>query len=230
MKSIFLILLLFAGSFPVFGQNDADWASKDFVVGNFNRLHINGGYKVFLAQGEKCGLHVKATGEDVFEVLQVETRGRELAISVERESFDFDRINLYITFKELEVIKIEGGITLNTKGYLDLDDLLLQVEGGAKIDVKLKADNLAIKSRGGVLLRLSGVAGSMDARITGAGTLNAEELKTETVKIFIEGVGTGSVYAQKKLDARIEGLGKIVYRGNPQVVEYIDGLGTIKQK
>ena len=230
MKRMFVLsALLFVGLLAS-SQNDANWASKDYETGNFNRLYIKGGYKVFLSQGEKCGLTVKATGEDVFDVLRVENSGNELYLAVERKSFDFDRINLYITFKKLEEVKIEGGITLNTEGFLDLNDLSMEVEGGAKIDLKLKADDLRIVARGGMLMRLSGVAKRMDAKLTGAGSLNAEELKTRDVAIFIEGVGTGSVYAERTLDARIEGVGKIVYTGKPRVTEYIDGLGSVKEK
>ena len=79
-------------------------------------------------------------------------------------------------------------------------------------------------------MQLSGVAKRMDAKLTGAGSLDAAELKTKDVKIFIEGVGTGSVYAEKTLDARIEGVGKVVYKGKPRVTQYIDGLGSVKEK
>ena len=230
MKRIFILSALLFVSLIASSQNDANWASKNYETGDFNRLYIKGGYKVFLSQGEKCGLTVKATGDDVFDVLKVDNSNNELYLAVERKNIDFDRINLYITFKNLEEVRVEGGITLNTEGFLDLGDFFMQVDGGAKIELKLKADNIKIVGRGGVLMQLSGVAKHLDASLTGAGSLNADELKTRNVKVFIEGVGTGSVYAEKTLDARIEGVGKIVYRGKPRVTQHIDGLGSVKEK
>ena len=230
MKRMLVLSALLVLNLIVASQNDANWASKNYETGVFNRLYINGGYKIFLSQGEKCGLTVKASSDEVFDVLKVENINNELYLAVERKSFDFSRINLYITFKNLEELKIEGGVTLNTEGFLDLNDFVMLVEGGAQIELKLKADDIKVVGRGGFLMQLSGVAKRLDAKLTGAGSLNADELKTKDVKIFIEGLGSGSVYAEETLDARIEGVGKIVYKGRPRVTQYIDGLGSVKEK
>lgn len=230
MKRVFssFALLFFIPIFSM-AQNDSDWASKKYDIDDFTELHIEGGYKVFLSQGDECGLTVKATGSDVFDVLKVKQSGDELNLDIERDNFDFDRINLYISFKNLEKIEIEGGVTLKTKGYLDLNDFLLHVEGGAKIDLDLKAENVQIIGEGGVLFDLTGVAKSLDVKISGAGHLDADELKTKDVTFYIEGVGSGSVYATKTLDAKIQGVGKIRYKGDPKVTQYIDGLGSVKR-
>lgn len=230
MKRMFVLSVLLVFSLIASSQTDANWASKNYETGVFNRLHINGGYKIFLSQGEKCSLTVKASSDDVFDVLKVENFNNELYLAVERKNFDFSRINLYITFKNLEELKIEGGVTLTTEGFLDLYDFVMLVEGGAKIELKLKADDIKVVGRGGFLMQLSGIAKRLDAKLTGAGSLSADELKTKDVKIFIEGLGTGSVYAEETLDARIEGVGKIVYKGKPRVTQYIDGLGSVKEK
>jgi hypothetical protein len=225
----FLFSILFVIPLFSLAQNDSDWESKTYFIHDFTQRHIEGGYKVYLSQGDKCGLTVKATGSDVFDVLQVKQFGDELNLDIERDNFDFDRINLYITFKKLEKIEIEGGVTMRTKGYLDLKDFLLHVEGGAKINLDLKADDVKIIGEGGVLFELKGVAESLDVKISGAGNVDADQLKAKDVTFYIEGVGTGSVYATKTLDAKIEGVGKLKYKGDPKVTQYIDGLGSVKR-
>lgn len=224
--SLMLAILLFVAFSNA--QNDAGWVSKSYEIDNFSELHLEGGYKVFLSQGARPGLLVKTTGSDVFDVLKIRQNGDLLHLDVERDNFDFDRINLYITFTQLENLHIEGGVSLKTEGYLDLGDFDLWVEGGAKIDLDLKADNIKIRGEGGVLFSLDGVANSLDVYVTGAAHVDAEDLKTKDVVFRIEGVGTGSVFATRSLDAKIEGVGKIRYKGNPQVKQYIDGLGSVK--
>lgn len=228
-RTILFFAALMLGTIISQAQNDKDWASKTYDINDFSELYIEGGYKVFLEQGSRCGLTVKATGDDVFDVLQVKQFGDELRLDVEREKFDFDRINLYITFKNLEKVEIEGGVSLKTKGYIDLEDFYMHVEGGAKIEMDLKANDIKIYGEGGVLFDLSGVAESLNVKVTGAGHVDAEDLKTKDVIFYIEGVGTGSVYATQSLDAKIEGVGKIKYKGDPKVTQYIDGLGSVKR-
>lgn len=210
-------------------RDDEDWESKTYNIRDFTEIYLEGGYKIFLSQGDECSLTVKASDNDVFDVLKVRNEGEELHLKVEREHFDFDRINLYITFKDLKRIKIEGGVSLKTKGYLDLKDFFMHVEGGAKIELDMKARNVQIIGEGGVLFELDGVAESLDVKVSGAGHVDASELKSKDVSFKIEGVGTGSVYATETLFARIDGVGTIKYRGDPKVTKEIEGLGKVKR-
>lgn len=228
LSILFATILVFSSYFSM-AQNDDEWASKTYKISDFSELYIEGGYKIFLAQGDKCGLTVKATDNEVFDVLQVKQSGDLMRLDVERENFDFDRINLYITFKNLERMEIEGGVSMKTKGYLDLNDFFMRVEGGAKIDLDIKAQDVKIIGEGGVLFNLKGVAESLDVKVTGAAHVDADDLKTKDVTFYIEGVGTGSVYATQTLDAKIEGVGKIKYKGDPRVTQSIDGLGSVKR-
>lgn len=209
--------------------HDEDWETKTYNVDDFTEIYIEGGYKVFLTQGNTNSVTVKANDDDVFDYLQVENYGDELRIDVEPDHFDFDRIVLYITFKKIDKLKIEGGVKLKTKGYIDLNDFEMYVAGGAKIELNIKADDVEILGEGGVFFKLEGVARSLDIKVSGAGHVDAEKLKSKDVSIIIEGVGTGTVYATETLYAKIEGVGKISYEGNPVVTKHIEGLGSVKR-
>ena len=210
-------------------KNKEDWNSKTYNVGEFTDIYLEGGYKVYLIQGDENSVKVKASDDNVFDYLKVKNNREVLTIKVQQEHFDYDRIILYITFKDLKKINIEGGVRLQTKGYLDLDDFDLYVAGGAKIELDMKAKDIQIIGEGGVLFELKGVAERLDIKISGAGHVDAEELKAKDVSIQIEGVGTGTVYATETLFAKVEGVGRVRYQGDPKVTRYIDGLGSIKK-
>ena len=226
VSTLFISLFLF--SIAAVAQDD-DWVSKNYDIDNFSSLHLYGGYKVFLTQGKKPGLVVKAKDEDVLDNLKVENWGDELSLVIKDELFAYKRIRVYVTFNDLNEIAVEGGLNLESDGYLDLDDLDLQIQGGAKIDLQMKADDVKLTGEGGVLINLDGVANSLMVKLSGAGHLDADDLKTEDVDIEIEGVGTGSVYATEKLYAKIEGVGKVSYKGDPKVIKDIEGLGSVKR-
>lgn len=223
---IFLAGLLISIASMSFASSK-DYKSRTYDVSDFDRIHLEGGYHIYLIQGDIPSLKIESGDSDVFDHLDVSIRDGTLKIEVEEDHFSFKKIILHITFVELEELHIEGGVKLETKGYLDVEDLDVSIEGGANIEMDLKAENLTVKGEGGVLFELKGVAKSMRAKLSGAGHFNAGELKTENTDIKIEGVGTATVYATNELHGKIEGVGKIKYRGNPKVHKNIEGIGKI---
>lgn len=224
---LFSVVIFVFLSGTIVAQQDDDWDSRTYELADFNEIELEGGYRVFLIQGNENSLLVKASDDDVFDYLDVDNNASLLKLKIDRDHFNFDRVNLYITFKELERIEIEGGVKLKTRGYLNLNDFSMHVEGGAKIELNMKARDVNIVSEGGVLFELDGVAETLNVKVSGAGHVDASELKTKDVTFRVEGVGTGSVYATDKLYAQIEGVGKVKYRGHPEVTKNIEGLGSV---
>ena len=207
----------------------SNWESKTYDIGDFTELFLEGAFKVYLIQGDETSLKVEASDPAAFDYLDVTNRNGCLHLHVDREPFDFSRVSLFITFKTLERLEIEGGVKMKTRGYLDLNDLYVSLEGGAKIELQTKARDISIETEGGVMFELDGVARSLDVKVSGAGHIDAGELECKDVSFKIDGVGTGRVFATETLYAEINGVGKIRYLGNPEVTENIEGLGSVSR-
>ncbi|MBK6285908.1 MAG: DUF2807 domain-containing protein [Draconibacterium sp.] len=171
----------------------------------------------------------KTTNEDLFDDIKIKRNQNEVDIKLDQSLLSYSRVSLYITFKTLENLRIEGGVNMKTNGYLDLNNLTVNIEGGANVDLYLKADKVKIYGEGGFLFELNGVTNALDITIKGAGHVDADELKTKDVSFTTAGFGTGTVYATESINAKIEGVGKLSYKGNPKVTQYIDGLGSVKR-
>jgi len=230
MKRKFFISILLVAiiSVTVFAQDETDWVSKTYEVGEISQIKLDGGFKVNLIQGDECSITVKTTNEDVFDNLKIKRNQNEVFIQMDASFFEYRRVSLYITFKTLEKLTIEGGVNLKTNGYLDLTNFAVHIEGGANIDLDMKAQNVDVYGEGGFLFELKGVADKLNVTIKGAGHVSASELKTKDVSFIVAGFGTGSVYATNTLYAKIEGVGKLRYKGDPKINQYIDGLGSVK--
>jgi len=227
IATLFLALMLISPA--IFAQDDDNWASKEYSIDNFSKIYLYGGYKVFLTQGYTPSLTIKTSDSDVLDKLKVKNWSDELSLTMKDDFITYKRIRVYITFTNLEEIKAQGGLKLESDGYLDLKDLFVRVEGGAKVDLQMKANDVEVVGEGGVLVDLEGVANTLSVKLSGAGHVDAENLKTKDVSIEIEGVGTAGVFATEKLFARINGVGKVSYKGNPKVTEDIDGLGSVSR-
>lgn len=228
IKLVLSAFLTFAFSIAVFAQDEDGWESRKFEVGDFSEISIEGAFKVYLVQGDQCAVSVKTTNEDIFDDIKIKRIDNEVDIKLDQSLFSYSRVSLYISFKTLEKLRIEGGVNMKTNGFLDLNNFAVNIEGGANIDLYLKADKVKIYGEGGFLFELKGVANELDITINGAGHVDAAELKTKDVSFTTAGFGTGSVYATNKLNAKIEGVGKLSYKGDPKVTQYIDGLGSVK--
>lgn len=222
--SVLLFSLFFAQL--VNGQED-NRLSRTYDTGDFTELFLEGAFGVELIQGNVNSLELRVSDEKAFDYLTITNEQGMLHLHVDRKPFDFSRITLYMTFETFSRIHIFGSISLNTRGFLDLDDVDLLLEGGARVNFQLIANRIRVENRGGVLCEISGVTNMLDVRLAGAGHVNAEELKAEEVSFKIEGVGTGKVFATQTLRADIKGAGKIKYKGNPQVSQSIEGLGAV---
>ena len=182
-----LVSKLFATPVMPVQQPWDDTNTRTYNIQSFTKIYLEGAFKVILEQGIQPGLRIK-TDEDNFKYIDVQSDTQTLSLKIVKKHFDFDELILYVTFKDLEKLVIEGGISLETKGYVDLKDFYLQVEGGATVEMNMKANKVKVIGEGGVKFEFDGIADELDATISGAGYLDAIDLKTKNCDIKIEGL------------------------------------------
>lgn len=226
-KNIFTAIILTILFIPSVFTISLSQESRTFQLKDYNKVYLEGAFRVYLIQGNSPGLEIKASDSEAIDYVEVDNNEASLRLKITKKHFDFNRITLYITFKDLEKMVIHGGVRLKTNGSVKLNDFFLQVEGGASISMDMDARTVKVIGQGGVLFDMAGNTESIDLKLEGAGHVDAGELKSEVVNFSIEGVGTGRVYATRELNASLKGVGKVVYRGNPVVNKSIDGLGSV---
>jgi hypothetical protein len=221
-----IIFAFFAfSSCVVSGQEDSDM--RTIPVEEFSRIYVEGGYRVFLYQTSDPFLKIKAPTESHIDALDIESSAHNLKLSVKRRQLNLSRLELHIGFSNLEELHISGGVKLTTDGFVSMDNLRIFNEGAVNGDIKLKAGTVEVISNGASLFELSGVADKLIVRVAGAAHVNARELTAKEVVFRVEGLGFGSVHATDDLDVRIEGAGKITYKGKPNVRRVVEGLGSV---
>ncbi len=208
-------------------QESGNLEMREYPVSDFSKVEIEGNYRVYLHQVPVPYLRIYAPHKNLFDELEVDSNGRTLELSVRKKGLNLSKIELHIGFSALEDLRVKGGITMKTNGYIEVSDLEIYVEGGVSVDMKMKARTLAIHSAGGALFELAGVADRLSVRVAGAGHVNARELTAREVLFKVEGVGFGAVYATDLLDVQIEGAGKVTYKGTPKVNRIVEGLGSV---
>lgn len=234
VSSIFVLLgALLAGMLTSctssINRSKASYYEKDYEIENFSMIKFEGAYNIELSQGDTESL-VMETSEELHDKVRIWVSDDMLHIKTDVKNLSSDEIKLAITFTDLTYLNVEGGALLKSKGYLELEDLDIHIEGGANIKMEIAANHINAKAEGAVNMEFSGVAKELTAISEGAANIDADQLKAETVDCRVAGVGNASVYATDELYAKVEGLGKISYRGNPVLNKKIEGIGIVYKK
>ncbi len=93
---------------------------------------------------------------------------------------------------------------------------------------QLAADTTDINVSGLGNVELAGEVSQATITISGAGNVDAPDLKIKTANITIPGLGNATVWVTDHLTGSISGGGNIAYYGNPQTSTSTTGLGTYK--
>ena len=196
---------------------------------SFNQVKFTGGYNIELIQGETESLSLMMKKESASDV-KYWVEDSVLYVRNDTHGIRPEETHIKLKFKDLKQIHIEGGATLKSREPLQFDTLSIKLEGGANLRLQLNVNHLYTYAAGGVNMELTGTANSFEAITEGAGNIDADHLETKHVICRDSGVGNASVYATELLDATVEGVGKIGYRGNPVINKKVDGLGLVYKK
>jgi hypothetical protein len=143
---------------------------------------------------------------------------------------NFSKINVYITFKALERLQVEGVGNVYSNSQLHLDHFDLQTAGVGNTNLDLSCNYLTAKIDGVGNLSLKGTATEAILESNSVGNIKAFDLVTDKLTITQNGVGNAEVMAQKEIYISSSGLGNVKYKGDPIVKKLDDsGIGKVKK-
>ena len=176
----------------------------------FSRVSVSGGGRIVLQAADTEFVEVRAD-DNVLPVLATWVRNGTLFIRPDSD----------IRLRETsEIVFTVGYVQLNRIGISGA----MQGEAFA-----IDTDFLSVSLSGASSLRTAGAAFDHDARISGASTYNAGELKTSTTVVTASGASSAVVWVRDELDASASGASQIRYRGNPSVHSTVSGAGTVRR-
>ncbi len=203
-------------------------------VEDFDAISVRTNANVYLRQGGSYSLDIEGDRDDIEEV---ETRVRmgKLIIDDRRASSWFGwnrrgRVDIYITVKDLQEIRVSSSGRVMTESQFRMDDLELGVSGSGSIEIDANAKDIDIGISGSGRITLEGTSGDNRLSISGSGKLAAADMESESYDISISGSGSCRIYANKRIDADISGSGSVYYRGNPDKVRSdVSGSGRLRR-
>jgi hypothetical protein len=188
--------------------------SETREVRSFDSIDMRGAARLEITVGKPESLVLEGRAASIERVetdvrhntLYIESKPRDWFMSNNRR-----RITVKITVPKLEQLEVEGGNDVRLTGF-DGGETRIRASGAAHIVADGRLDELTV-------------------RMAGAGHGDFSRLVADETKVVVEGVGSVIVHPKDTLDATMNGVGAILYTGNPREVNTrMNGLGTIARR
>lgn len=229
---IHIIVALLLG----FWSNSAVAQEGDFrSLESFNSILLKGNWDIILEQGTEPSIRMAAKDPNKLDKVEVSVKNDRLSLIYNaipgKEWKDHPRIKVYLIYTELEEIDVEGKMVVESRSTIQTENFDLDVEGYLKGEMDVIAKTCNVDVEGYFRLELRGETQDFDLDMEGFGKVWASKLKSQSAKVSIEGMASAYVYANESLFARVEGMAKLGYAGDPQDKKIIrEGLTLVSKK
>jgi hypothetical protein len=141
------------------------------------------------------------------------TKGNPQEVTIYAQQNIIDIMTYEVLDGEL-VLSIEKNVTIESSKGISIDITMPEIR--------------KISSLGTSYMRISGTGqGKLYIDNTGTGTINAFGFEVDTCYVNLTGTGDCRVNVNLLLNAVITGTGSVYYRGYPEIVSSVTGLGRI---
>ena len=221
----FLFLLVFT-SLTIFSQE-----IRNEEIKNIKEVLVNGQMELNINYDTKESLTFEGK-DSIINDIKIKATGTLLEISLPKKSYlnINEKIIVKLNLKELNSLEFNGSGDFFVKDFKSAD-FYLKIDGNGKGFIEDNDfENLSVDINGNANIFLKGKNKNLIVKMYGLGSFNAYELSTDNADLTLNGTGKIEVSVEKKLKAKLNGIGTIVYKGNPKVEEAsLKGLGSIKK-
>ena len=221
IRTLFISFILLACTQASFA---ADTTSVTKKVSVFTVLKVQGDFNVVLTQGSECSLKVNGD-KDAVAAVDAKNSGVTLNVTGGKGN-----VTLYVTFKDINQISINGACKVSGTKQIKTGDLALNLDGKTEGSLDMKVKVFTFNCNTDSNFSLSGKADKGNAKVDGEGAIDMSQLKIDDLNIEYSGDNDIKIYAHPNLHVKMSGAGNLIYYGNPRVKVFkVDGNGMPKE-
>lgn len=209
-------------------KGDGNVVKEDRNVSGFTSLDVSGAFTVYLYQGKTESLTIEAD-DNLMQYIKTEVKGDRLEIYTDKENIKkFTKMNIYLTFEELEMIDISGAVSIIGDGEMTFDELYIDGSGASDIELNLNVALLKADFSGASEIDLAGSAKAAHFDISGASEIDAFDFVIEHCELDVSGAAEARVNVTANLEVDVSGAAEVKYKGSPSLQSDVSGAGSIR--
>jgi hypothetical protein len=134
---------------------------------------------------------------------------------------------LRVYLREKDVKKISG----DPRVIVTVPSLRkFSMEGAGETILRdITGERFDVNYRGAGSMTVAGTVKQLTMQAQGVGEVDARKLLAQDASVNFQGIGSVQIHVSGKLDARVQGMGELIYYGHPRTVnKAVQGIGSVK--
>jgi hypothetical protein len=222
-----LVLPILAAALP------AQAADRPYPVSDFDRLVVEGPYRVHLVVGRATTVRANGTREGLDRV-SIETNGTTLRVRPQRNLWgagagtDPGPVTIEITTRSLRSARLLGPATLDVEGAHGLNvDFMVEGSGTLRA-TRVAVDSLALGLLGAGVLDITGTAKTLRGQFQGTGSVAAATLAADAATVTANTAGSVALQVNGRAEITAYGLGEVTVTGHAACVLSGPGAAQVR--
>ncbi|MGK2864172.1 MAG: head GIN domain-containing protein [Chitinophagaceae bacterium] len=222
MKKIFLPFLLliafFTSTLAQVTINDQNAEKRE--AKNFQAIEISNAFNVYLTQSNEESVAVSASDARSRENIKVDVKGGVLIIRYDNNgkwNSGNKKLKAYISFKQLNKLKISGACDVYVVGDWMAENLKLDLSGASNMKGNMEAQKLMVDLSGASDLTLTGAVGQLNIEASGASDFKGFDLAVDYCNVKVSGASDVKITVNKELSAEASGASDVKYKGSGMI-------------
>jgi hypothetical protein len=197
-------------------------------ISGFKSVSFNGLGIVTIKKGKSDFITVKAQAS-IIKDIETQVQGDSLQIGF-KDIINVlgEHVEIEIMMENIDELRLMGAGKVVMANQFNSEYLRIIMTGTGIMEVYTKSKTIDTEIRGAGNIYLKGTTDVLKIMHTGIGKVDAFELTANTVFCSLLGAGECQVNAVKTLNIQLTGLGNVLYKGKPDVIQQITGLGSVR--
>ena len=189
--------------------------TRQITVTSFSKMEVSYAFAVQLSLGDPPEVTVRVD-DNLVDDLDVGVAGETLRIGLKGGlAVNHATLEADVTVPSLVGIDMSGASTLKAQGPLASSPFELSLSGASTFDGELALDHAAIGLSGASHAVLAGSAKTVEASVSGASQIEAEDLSLDSLTIDLSGASHAAVAVTGTISASASGASNLTYSGTP---------------
>lgn len=215
MKKVFLVAIAIV--------SQATFAQVTKKLGDFNAVKVFDKLSVKLIASNENKVVISGTREKEVEVVN---NNGELKLRMPfPKLLSGDAISIKLYFKNIDGISASEGSSVSSDAVFKQTIFDLNAKEGARINLKVDAQKVNVKTVTGGIIELSGEAVNQDVVIMSGGVLKSRNLHTSQTTVSVSAGGNAEINASTLVDAKVKAGGTVSIYGKPKQINQETILG-----
>ncbi|NGX31255.1 MAG: hypothetical protein K940chlam8_00621 [Chlamydiae bacterium] len=201
-------------------------ASQDRDVSNFTSISVESNVVLWIEEASQESLKLEGT-DNALANIETTVDNKVLTIRPKSNTQSAEKVQAYVTVKDLENLNISGNVTTTTQNQIKSSTFNFHASGNSVTNLDLDVTTLNISLAGQSKLKLTGRAKTQTINAAGSSDIDAQTFQTDNTTLNASGSAQIDVNATKTLDVTASGNAVIGYTGNPQVKKHLSGNAKV---